>query len=111
MDIFLKIISFLFGGCIASFLISWYFYKHSLKKEIENALFTQNKKWGKLIKSFIGSLEKQSLQISLRKEKDNYTYNEVYSIVESKLDEIISRRNIQTKAILDELLSELTENK
>ena len=95
MNTVIEIIKFVFGGigasCLFSWFFSWLYFKKGVSKELN--------KFAKVFEKMINT----GLQYSLVLHKDTYTKEEVQKIVEEKVNEIITRRNIQLKQFSEDV--------
>ena len=107
MKIF-NILSFLFGGFLASFIISWYFFKKSVKREIESLQENNNKSFKALIKVFqkMESDETFPMRTYPELQKDKYSKDEVIKICEDKVYKVAEQRNIQLKQFIQDIILE-----
>lgn len=96
--IILQIISFLFGGVLATWFFSWYYFKKGVSKNT-NKLFS---KFLKLIEVMYDT----GISYSVPLNKDTFTKEEAKEIVENEVNEIIKRRNIQLKQFAEDILNE-----
>ena len=110
LKIIISIFSFLFGGCLASFLISLYFYKASVKKEfnkqIKILIENSDERLLKILTKINEKMNNSELDISLIQDKDSYTFSELQEIVNKKVDETIMRRNIQLQQFIEDAIAE-----
>ena len=110
MKIVIEIFTFLFGGCLASFFISRYYFKRSVKiefnKKIEDLKNEHDKRLLIILTNVINKMEDCVTQYSFRHDKDSYTPEDVESIVQEKVNQVLRQRNIQLQQFIEDAITE-----
>jgi len=102
----MDILSFFFGGFIASLAISAGFYFLGIKRDIKKENEERLEREKKFAKDILQKMDELGLQISFIPTKDEYSKKEVEQLLNNKLNEIISRRNIQLKQCLEDIFTQ-----
>ena len=110
MKTVIEIFSFLFGGCLASFLISRHFFERSVKlefnKKIEDLKSEHDKRLLIILTNVINKMEDCGIQYSFHQDKDSYTPKDVESILEEKVNQVLRQRNIQLQQFIEDAITE-----
>lgn len=105
----MKIIEFLIGGCLASFLISRHYFNKSVKIEIEDLKNEHDKRLLNILKNVINKMEDENhdIQYSVIDNKDSYTYEDVKNILDEKVNQVLRGRNIQLRQFIDDAIKQI----
>lgn len=101
-------VSFLFSGCLASFLTGFLFYYLNVKKDIKALQDNNNKKLLKILTNVFKKMESEDyfpMRTYPELRKENYSKEEAINICEEKVQKIVEQRNIQLKQFIEDAIS------